>query len=176
KIVIINEASLEVLNLIANKKPYGEYDKEKPAIIGELSFIFLPFIVILIINLNKENFSDLLQTADWSLASAILFGQTIVKLIMGVSAQEHSFEYQRFGLLSALIIVLGLIPSVVIIGVFETTGKLGLGLIILQFVLLIIAVWAFIILGTIGQHLYSSAFKNKIAKMLGINKKSDVEK
>tara|TARA_R110002072_G_C7629516_1_gene506795 strand:+ start:75 stop:566 length:492 start_codon:yes stop_codon:yes gene_type:complete len=157
------------------EKSFGEYDKETPAIIGELAFIFLPFIVILIINLNKGNFANLLQTADWSLASAILFGQTIVKIIMGVSAQEHSFEYQRFGFLSALIIVLGLIPSVVIIGIFETTGKLSTGIIILQFILLAIAVWTFIILGTIGQHLYSSAFKNKIAKKLGITKNNDSE-
>lgn len=156
-----------------NKGSFFEFDKETPAIIGELSFIFLPFVVILIVNLNKGEFSNLLQNSDWSLASAILYGQTIVKIIMGVAAQEHSFEYQRFGLVSALIIVLGLIPSVVIIGIFEISGKLSTGLIITQFVLLFVAVWSFILFGAIGQYLYTSAFKNKLSKMLGVSKENE---
>jgi uncharacterized membrane protein YsdA (DUF1294 family) len=147
-----------------------DFKKETPAIIGELAFISLPFIVILIVNLSKGDWIRLLQTSDWALAATLLFGQTIVKIIMGVAAREHAFHHQNFGLISALIIVLGLVPSILIVAIFQLNQDLSIGLVIAQFVLLGAAVYAFLLFGTIGQILYSNAFRHKISKILGLDK------
>lgn len=157
-----------------SKKEKSQLDddlkKERPAIIAELSFIFLPFIVILIINLSKGDWSKLIQTADWALASTILFGQTIVKIIMGLASREQSFNYQNFGLVSSLIIILGLIPSILIISIFELNQNISTALIVIQFILLGLAIYVFLLFGTIGQHLYTNSFRYKISKVLGLDK------
>lgn len=147
-----------------------DFKKETPAMIGELSFIFLPFIVILIINLSKGDWIKLIQTSDWALAATLLFGQTIVKIIMGVAAREHAFHHQNFGLVGALIIVLGLAPSILIVAIFQINQSLSIGLAIAQFILLGVAIYVFLLFGTIGQVLYSNAFRHKISKTLGLDK------
>lgn len=143
-----------------------DFRKERTAIIAELCFMFLPFVVILIINLTKGDWAKLLQTSDWALAATLLFGQTIVKMMMGVASQEHSFNYQLFGLITALIIVFGLVPSITVISIFQISPKLSTGLVVVQFILLGASISVFIVFGTIGQVLFSSAFKSKISKLL----------
>ena len=147
-----------------------DFKKEIPSLVAELAFIFLPFVVILIVNLLIGDWNKLIQTSDWSLAATLLFGQTIVKIIMGVASQEHSFNHQNLGLISALIIVFGLVPSLVILAIFQMTQDISIGLVIAQFLLLGLSIIVFLLFGTIGQVLYSTAFKNKIAKKLGLIK------
>lgn len=153
-----------------------DFEKEIPAMLAELSFIFLPFIVILIVNLSKGDWIKLIQTADWALASTLLYGQTIVKIIMGVASREHSFNHQNFGLASALIISLGLVPSILIVAIFELNQNISIGLIVTQFVLLGFAIYVFLLFGTIGQILFSNSFRHKISKMLGLNKPQKEQK
>ncbi len=150
-----------------------DFKKEMPAMLAELSFIFLPFIVILIVNLSKGDWIKLIQTADWALASALLYGQTIVKIIMGVASREHAFHHQNFGLISALIIALGLVPSILIIAIFELNQNISIGLIIAQFVLLGFAIYVFLLFGTLGQILFSNSFRHKLSKILGLDKKEE---
>lgn len=142
------------------------FKKELPSSIAELCFTFLPFIVILIINLSKGNWTELLQTSNWALAATLMFGQTIVKLVMGLSAQEHSFNYQVFGLIAALIIVLGLVPSIVVLAIFIIQDQLNNGLLFIQFVLLAASIAVFLYMGTLGQVLYTTASLNRFSKMI----------
>lgn len=154
-----------------NKLTVGDqFKKELPALLAELSFVLLPFIVISIINLTKDEWIKLVQTSDWALASTLLFGQTIVKIIMGVVSREQSFPHQNYGLITALIIVLGLVPSITILTIFQIYSKLSTALVAAQFVLLGLAVATFLVFGTIGQMLSANAFSYKIGKLLGLNK------
>lgn len=135
----------------------GDFKLELSAIIAELCFIFLPFVVIIIVDFTKGDSARLIQTSDWSLASTLLFGQTIVKLIMGVAAQKRSFKYQHFGLITALIIVVGLVPSIATIIMFHFFSRLtDLGIVI-QFILLGLSIFVFLVFGTIGQTLFLMA-------------------
>jgi hypothetical protein len=147
-----------------------QFNKELIGQMAELSFFLLPFMIISIINLSKGDWVKLIQTGDWALASTLLFGQTIVKIVMGVAAREQSFPHQNYGLITALIIVFGLVPSITILTLFQINNELSLGLIILQFLLLVLAVATFLTFGTIGQMLSANAFSYKIGKMLGLNK------
>ncbi|WKV11266.1 hypothetical protein [Marivirga harenae] len=155
-----------------NKVFKEDFRKEIVALIAELCFIFLPFIVIIIINLTNNSWENLIHTSNWSLAAALLFGQSLVKIIMGVASQEHSFNYQAFGLIAALILVFGLVPSITVLAIIETSILLSTGLIIIQFILLALSIYTFLHFGTIGQVLYSTAFRLKISKLLGLNKES----
>jgi hypothetical protein len=146
------------------------FKKEILALYAELSFFILPFIVISIINLTKNDWTKLIQTGDWALASTLLFGQTIIKIIMGIASREHSFPHQLYGLIVALIIVFGLVPSITILAIFHIYSNLSIGLVITQFVLLILAITIFLVLGTIGQILSATAFQYKIGKILKLNK------
>jgi hypothetical protein len=147
-----------------------QFKKELPALLAELSFFILPFIVISIINLTKDEWIKLVQTSDWALASTLLFGQTIVKIIMGVASREQSFPHQNYGLITALIIVVGLVPSITILTIFQIYSQLSIALVVAQFVLLGLAVATFLVFGTIGQMLSANAFNYKIGKLLGLNK------
>ena len=89
---------------------------------------------------------------------------------MGVASREQSFPHQNYGLLTALIIVLGLVPSITILTIFQIYSTLSIALIIAQFVLLVFAIATFLIFGTIGQILFANAFRYKIGKVLGLNK------
>ena len=147
-----------------------DFRKESSAILAEICFMFLPFVVILIINLTKGDWERLIQTSDWALVATLLLGQTIVKIIMGVASQEHSFNYQFFGLIAALIIVFGLVPSITVIAIFQFSAKLSTGLVVIQFILLGLSIITFIIFGTLGQVLFSTAFRLKISKLLKLVK------
>ena len=147
-----------------------DFKKELTSLLAELCFFALPFIVISIIDLTKGEWIKLIQTSDWALVSTLLFGQTIVKIVMGVASREQSFPHQNYGLLTALIIVLGLVPSITILTIFQIYSTLSIALIIAQFVLLVFAIATFLIFGTIGQILFANAFRYKIGKVLGLNK------
>ncbi|HZY37256.1 MAG TPA: hypothetical protein VFE53_11435 [Mucilaginibacter sp.] len=147
-----------------------DFKKESSAILAELCFIILPFIVILIVNFTKGEESKLLQTSDWALAATLLYGQTIVKMIMGVASQAHEFHYQNWGFISALIIVFGLVPSITVLTIFQIYSRLSAWLVIIQFMLFGIAIIVFVIFGTIGQILFATAFRSKISKLLKLTK------
>ena len=89
---------------------------------------------------------------------------------MGVAAREQSFPHQNYGLLTALIIVLGLVPSITVLTIFQVYSELSTALVITQFVLLVFAVITFLVFGTMGQVLSANAFRYKIGKMLKLNK------
>jgi hypothetical protein len=163
---LLDENTAKKINSVLTE----DLKKERIALLAELCFFLLPFIVISIIDLTKGEWIKLIQTADWALASTLLFGQTIVKLVMGVAAREQSFPHQMYGLLTALIIVLGLVPSITILTIFQIYSELSITLVIVQFILLAAAVATFLVFGTIGQHLSANAFRYKIGKTLGLNK------
>ena len=63
------------------------------------------------------------------MAAVILYGQTIVKLILGFASYEDSSNWRLIGLYSALIIVFGLIPSTITLTLFIISKDQGVGII-----------------------------------------------
>lgn len=157
-----------------SKEDSSSFSKERLIIISELLFVLVPFIVITIIHLSTGNFSDLIYTADWSMAAVILYGQTIVKLILGFASYEDSSNWRLIGLYSALIIVFGLIPSAITLTLFIISKDQGVGIIIVQFSTFLSSIIIFLVFGTIGQGLSSNHFLRRIGKALDrSNKKRD---
>ena len=86
--------------------------------VGELLFTLLPFFVLFLVYFYQDKpTKSFLFAPEWAFASAILFGQTIVKFVQGVIKSVPIFQpiAERIGLIVSVIIVLGLVPSMVIL-------------------------------------------------------------
>lgn len=122
-------------------------------LISELSFIFVPFLVMTIIFAYKMKLSQIFSEPEWSLASAVMFGQSIIKSYHGFSKASHPgriLHYNIAGMFS-LIILFGLIPSLIILSIIYTAEyDLPLWVIILQIFLFILAVFVFSIINIIS--------------------------
>ena len=115
-------------------------------VIGELAFIFMPFLVMTIIFAYKQKLNQMLCEPEWSLASAVMFGQAIIKMYHGVSKNDNkTILHYNVSALFALIMLFGLVPSLIVLSLIYNTsaGDLPSWLIIIQICLFILAVLVF---------------------------------
>lgn len=82
--------------------------------ITEVLFIALPFVVLMIIYTHKGTQDQIWQAPELSFAAAVVYGQSIIKMIAPISSRG-GFYGDRVALLCAFIVVLGLVPSLVIL-------------------------------------------------------------
>lgn len=136
------------------------FKSEIKMILAELCFTTLPFIALILINMAKNSVDSFFSSPDWSLATAVLFGQTIVKLMIGIGTTKKTIPSGNYGLITALIIVFGLIPSIVILGILQFQDTPQQTIIVLQFILFIMSILAFLFFGTIGNMLKTDADKD----------------
>ena len=125
-------------------------------------FIFIPFLVIGIVKIYKSDFSTFFQAADWSFAASILFGQVIVKLVSG-SVIHRKSKWQRVVVLLSFILVLGLVPSLIVLALILIDGGTSSFLIIMQLVLFTLASSVFFFVGSAAHTMIdegSQGFKN----------------
>lgn len=116
-------------------------------LLSEYLFIFLPFLVIGIIKIYKADFSTFFQAADWSFAASILFGQVIVKLVSGLVIHSKA-KWQRVVVLLSFILVLGLVPSLVVLALILIDGGVSSFLVKTQLVLFSLASVVFFWVGS----------------------------
>ncbi|MBB4634854.1 hypothetical protein [Longimicrobium terrae] len=124
----------------------------------EYLFVLMPFIVILGFHLRKgTGLGPVLSVADWSFASAVLFGQTVTKLIAGFSATRRRNSPEKATLITALVLVMGLVPSLLILYQVLDSTKPGFALIITQLFYFALASLTFFVLGSSGQVILAQA-------------------
>ncbi|MCR4536599.1 hypothetical protein [Shewanella xiamenensis] len=131
-------------------------------LLSEYLFIFIPFLVIGIVKIYKSDFSTFFQAADWSFAASILFGQVIVKLVSGSVIHKKS-KWQRVVVLLSFILVLGLVPSLIVLALILIDGGTSSFLIIMQLVLFTLASSVFFFVGSAAHTMIdegSQGFKN----------------
>lgn len=131
-------------------------------LLSEYLFIFIPFLVIGIVKIYKSDFSTFFQAADWSFAASILFGQVIVKLVSG-SVIHRKSKWQRVVVLLSFILVLGLVPSLIVLALILIDGGTSSFLIIMQLVLFTLASSVFFFVGSAAHTMIdegSQGFKN----------------
>jgi len=85
------------------------------AILGDLLFIVLPLVVIAIVDVSVgRSIFAIIESPELSFGSAVLFGQTIIKVVSGFAHTKPSGAEQPIFII-ALIIVFGLVPSLVVL-------------------------------------------------------------
>lgn len=124
---------------------------------GELLFVLLPLIVIAIIRVNAgSSMRELLSVPEWSFGTAVLMGQALVKLVSGVAAQQPTARWQLVALIVSAMVVLGLVPSLIVLSLMLTIASPGGALVGLQIALFLSGVVVFCVIGALGQTLLSA--------------------
>lgn len=116
----------------------------------EIIFTLLPFVVSIVIFANQSTILDIFQESEWSVAAAVLFGQSSVKLIQGALSAQRA-NVSRILLLLALLIVFGLVPALTIVVLVLTTDPLSLSLVLWQVFIFIASIVVFLGLGAVSE-------------------------
>ncbi|ATG90128.1 hypothetical protein MKLM6_1893 [Methylomonas koyamae] len=98
------------------------------AIFGDLLFILLPLVVISIVDVSVgRSLYALIESPELSFGSAVLFGQTIIKVVSGFAHSKPSGAEQPVFII-AMIIVFGLVPSLVVLALLLSVNPIPHGL------------------------------------------------
>jgi hypothetical protein len=127
---------------------------------AELAFLLGPFVVIGFAYFYKGDLHDLLYTPYWSIASAVLIGQALVRFIVRMlqsNLHDPSIAWERVTLVFSLLIVLVLIPALVVLllVVISTQPSFFLG--VAQLILFLVAFSLYLVLGWIAQDMMANS-------------------
>jgi hypothetical protein len=134
---------------------------------AEVAFTMLPLLVVLIVLFERS--VRLFSSPEWSFGAAILFGQSLVKFVSGLS-RGGAASTGPMALAIALLVVFGLVPSLVVLTmtlqVLESHGEsclpcsppVPLPLQVTQVVLFVLAALVYMLLGALGE-MYERKFR-----------------
>lgn len=91
--------------------------KYRPIMCGvfaEILFAALPLIVVFVVLIHIGHSKKIFLSPEWSFGASILFGQSLIKFVLGIS-RVGSTATGPVALACALIIVLGLVPSLIVL-------------------------------------------------------------
>lgn len=121
---------------------------------AEVVFTLLPLLIVLIVSIHKAHSFRFLASTEWSVGAAILFGQSFVKLMVGVARRGKAAQ-GPIAFVTALLLVFGLVPSMIVLILIldSLDGPTGVSLLltILQVILFCLGVVTYILLGTVGE-------------------------
>lgn len=119
-------------------------------LMSEFLFTILPLIVVLIIRISNEEYKSIFYNTEWAFIAVLLYGQTLVKLASGGTASKGA-SWQGVAMITTVVIVFGLVPSIVILCVNFTAVDKSFGMHIFQMIELIGSIGAFFIVGGVGD-------------------------
>ena len=121
------------------------------AIFGDLLFIVLPLVVISIVDVSVgKSIFALMESPELSFGSAVLFGQTIIKVVSGFAHSKPSGAEEPVFII-AMIIVFGLVPSLVVLALLLSITPISHGLQIAQVCIFVQGVIVFFKFGVKGH-------------------------
>lgn len=112
----------------------------KLVILSEISFILLPLVIFLFVHLVTERKTPFYELSEWSFASIVMFGQSIVKFSQSLAKTKIKIRWQWVALILTVIIILGLVPSVAILIILLTDSASTGWIYFIQGVIFIFAV------------------------------------
>lgn len=123
------------------------------ALLGDLLFIVLPLVVITIVDLSVGRpLFAIIESPELSFGSAVLFGQTIIKVVSGFAHTKPTGAEQPVFII-ALIIVFGLVPSLVVLALLLSVNPVPYGLKIAQACIFALGIITFFFFGVTGHAL-----------------------
>jgi hypothetical protein len=97
---------------------------------SELLFVVLPFIVIAITLRHRGEFHSILYLPEWSIVSAVVMGQAIIRLVYTVLGDDKETEVSIF--IITLLLVFGLVPILVVLSIVLIADKVSTSLAVVQ--------------------------------------------
>lgn len=125
-------------------------------IAAELTFLLVPFVVIGLGYLYKADLRTIFYAPYWSVASSILIGQALIRFVSRLlqsRAHDPAISWERVTLIFSVLIVLGLVPSLVVLLLVLITAQPSAYLGIAQIILFIFGVCLFVAFGWTGQEM-----------------------
>jgi hypothetical protein len=123
------------------------------ALLGDLLFIVLPLVVITIVDLSiGKPLFVVIESPELSFGSAVLFGQTIIKVDSDFAHTKPSGAEQPVFII-ALIIVFGLVPSLVVLALLLSINPIPSGLQLAQGGIFALGIITFFFFGVNGHAL-----------------------
>src|ERR1043166_2854153 len=124
------------------------------AMVAESLFVILPLIVLTIVLISKgRGARELFAAPEWSFGSAVLMGQTVVKLVYSIASVKkgrvRNAEFMQ--LVAAVIIVLGLVPSLIVLSLVLTATTASAGLTSFQMALFVLGLLIFLLFGMLAH-------------------------
>ena len=121
-------------------------------LLSEVLFILLPLIVLtVVLTFQKKNF-ELFHTPEWSFISTIFFGQILIKIIAAALSEEKTVHWQRIVLLASGLMVLGIVPSLLVLTLVLVSDTPSNALAVAQIALFIISAVLYFVIGRVGQY------------------------
>ncbi len=108
---------------------------------SEMLFVVLPFIVIAMTLGHRGELRTILFLPEWSIVSAVIVGQTIVKLASATIGRRVHKE--MIGLWLSILLVCLLVPILVVLAIVLTAEKVSVTLAATQAVLFLLAATVF---------------------------------
>jgi len=125
--------------------------RSKGVVISEILFIILPLIIIVIYLFIQKSTISIFYKSDWTFASIVLFGQSIIKFTSGLIKSNMKFHWQKVALILSFLIVIGLIPATIVLILILGSPSISLRLVVLQMVVFIVSVLVYFFIGSTGQ-------------------------
>ena len=120
--------------------------------VPEFLFVLLPLVILAIVFVEAGKVPRLiLASPEWAFGAAVLFGQAITKLVSGTSRQGVR-RWDWLVLIIAVVIVIGLAPSLTVLALILKDEAPGNGLVAAQLILFIAGAVVFFLLGALGHY------------------------
>jgi hypothetical protein len=133
-------------------KVNNSLEKKSYAIIGvEILFIILPIIVLIYKNILADNIKWLFYNNEWSIASMIMLGQSIAKMIGALSETKGKLRSGRILSTGSILIMLLIIAVITLDHLIDNPG-IHVGVYIFQIIQFFIALFIYLYLGAYWQY------------------------
>lgn len=118
-------------------------------LVSEILFTILPLIVLAIVLAYSGRSYNIMFHPEWSFVATILFGQTLIKTIAATitKASVEHVHWQRVVFIASALIVIGIVPSLIVLALILVADAPSIGLAITQFALCITSVVTFLVFG-----------------------------
>jgi hypothetical protein len=113
-------------------------ESAKLAALSDLCFILLPFIVIFIVLAFSGRIRELLYIPEWSIATPVIVGQSISRIVSG--ALNRSVIREGIVFLLCAVIVLLLVPSLIILGIVLEAPRITTAMAAAQMALFVLGI------------------------------------
>lgn len=113
---------------------------------SEVSFVILPFIVIAIILAHQGQIRTIFFIPVWSVVSAVIVGQTIVKVVSSalVSSTYGRQVFEKgITLVISVLLVCFLVPNLIILVIALTSNPVSIAVAITQAIMFVISAFLF---------------------------------
>ncbi|MBI5295339.1 MAG: hypothetical protein HY869_07670 [Chloroflexi bacterium] len=146
--------------MTSNDKGSKERLDARLVVYGELVFVALPFIIMFLLQIQKNSFGVIWKNPDWSIAATILSGQTLIRFGSGLTKYQGKKNWQKANLWQALIFSFALVCFSNFL-VMQLVSDPNVFFVFTQIPLFVLSACMFVVFGSIGQILLDRPKRNR---------------